>query len=136
MLGPRNAMRQPNFSVIYTISGGVISEPIIEPALNTPTAKARSRAGNHSDTTFMAPEKLPHSPVPIQNRTAENWNAVRAKVCNAAASDHHTTEKEKPLRAPMRSISQPTGNSPTIMPNMKAETRSEEHTSELQSLRH
>src|ERR1039458_6973888 len=103
MLGPRNAMRQPNFSVIYTISGGVMSEPIIEPGLNTPPPKAGLRVGDNNDTTFIAPEKLPHTPVPIQNRTAENWNAVRAKVCIAAASDHQTTEKEKTLRAPMRS---------------------------------
>src|SRR5215472_2614072 len=103
------------------MSGGVMSEPIIDPALKTPTAKARSRAGNHSDTTFMPPEKLPHSPVPIQNRKIENCMAERAMAFNPAASDHQTTENENPARTPARSISHPIGNSPTIMPNMKAE---------------
>ena len=34
-----------------------------------------------------------------------------------AASDHHVTENEKPPRTPIRSISQPMGNSPLIIPN-------------------
>src|SRR2546428_720010 len=99
-----------------------MSEPIMDPALNTPTANARSPAGNHSETTFMPPEKFPHSPVPLQKRKIENCSAERAIACKPAASDHQTTENENPPRTPKRSITQPTGNSPTIIPNMNPET--------------
>src|SRR5690348_7616032 len=120
--GATNATCHPNFSVKKAISGGAIRDPTIVPPLKTPTANAFSLAGNHSETTLTPPEKLPHSPVPIQNRKIENWNADRAIACRPAAKDHQATANERPRLTPKRSMTQPIGNSPTIIPNMNADT--------------
>jgi len=42
--------------------------PRHEPLLNNPMAKARSRAGNHSEIAFTPPGQLPASPSPSRNR--------------------------------------------------------------------
>ena len=44
------------------------------------------------------------------------------RVCAPVAVDHHRTAPSKPKRTPQRSMSQPMGNSPVIMPNWKAAT--------------
>ena len=87
------------------------------PLLKMPIASARSRLGNHSVTTFTPPEKLPHSPVPIQNRKIEKCQRFDAKTCAPVAADHDRTANVKPVRTPQRSMSIPIGNSPLIMPN-------------------
>ena len=43
-------------------------------------------------------------------------------ACSALAIDHQITAKVSPNRAPLRSISQPIGNSPATMPNWNADT--------------
>ncbi len=67
-----NAMRQPNASVIAgTISGARIA-PTLEPALNSPIAKVRSRWGNHSATAASAEGKAPDSPSASGMRASAN----------------------------------------------------------------
>src|SRR5260370_41977806 len=73
-LGTTNATRQPYRCTSHTTSGGAMIEPTIVPPLKMPTPSARSLGGNHSATTLVEPEKLPHSPVPSQNRRALNSN--------------------------------------------------------------
>lgn len=55
-LGNANAQRHPNASVTATSNGGARIDPSIDPPLKIPTASARSRTGNHCDTTFSPPE--------------------------------------------------------------------------------
>src|SRR6478672_11963343 len=64
-----NAQYQPNCTVINGTVIGVITAPMLVPALNTPVANARSLRGNHSATVFIAAGKLPDSPSPSTKRT-------------------------------------------------------------------
>ena len=48
---------------------GVITAPMLVPALKSPVANARSRFGNHSATVLIAAGKLPDSPRPSTKRT-------------------------------------------------------------------
>src|SRR6266566_5875007 len=121
-LGRTNAMRQPYRVTSQTTSGGAMTEPTMVPPLKIPTPSARSLGGNHSPTTLVEPEKLPHSPVPSQKRRKLNCNTEFASPCIALARDHQTMAKVKPRRAPQRSISMPIGNSPSIMPSWKKAT--------------
>src|SRR5262245_31749933 len=61
-------MRQPLANTIVAISGGAITAPRAEPVLNMPTASERSRAGNHSATTFADAGNPPPSPSPRRKR--------------------------------------------------------------------
>src|SRR4051812_33585103 len=71
-----NAARQPHARVIAGTTRGVTMAPMFDPALNTPTARARSFCGNHSDTALRLEGKLPDSPRPNVNRTSANWVMV------------------------------------------------------------
>src|SRR5216684_6451072 len=115
-------MRQPYRVTSQTTSGGAMTEPTMVPPLKIPTPSARSLGGNHSPTTLVEPEKLPHSPVPSQKRRRLNCPTEFASPCMALAIDHQISANEKPRRAPQRSISIPMGNSPSIMPNWKKAT--------------
>src|ERR1035441_445819 len=99
------AAGQPSFEMMYTTMGGARMAPTAEPLLNMPEARARSRSGNHSATTFTPPGQLPASPMPSRKRNMPKLKVPRAKACRKAAADHHAMQR-----------------------------RSEEHTSELQSL--
>ena len=121
-LGTRKATRQPYQCMSGTIRNGATALPIIDALLKMPTANARSRTGNHCATTLLPPEKLPHSPVPSQNRKKLKCSSEVATACRALAMDHHITAKVSPKRAPRRSISQPIGNSPKTMPIWKEAT--------------
>src|ERR1039458_3035265 len=101
-----NADCQPVRRIRYATIGGARIAPTADPLLNSPAASARSLSGNHSAPTFTAPGQFPASPMPSRNRNTPRLNVPRAHACSAAAMLHHATH------------------------------RSEEHTSELQSLRH
>src|SRR5688572_32882780 len=86
----RNAACQPQFSAIHGTSNGATMAPALLPALNNPTASARSFAGNHDDTALSAPGKFPASPRPNNARAAAKPATVRANACAIAAALHAT----------------------------------------------
>src|SRR6266545_4103759 len=67
-----NAQYQPKRTVMKGTVIGVITAPILVPALNSPVANARSRCGNHSATVLIAAGKFPDSPSPRTKRTRMN----------------------------------------------------------------
>ena len=58
------------------------------PLLKMPEASARSRAGNHSATTFTAAGQLPASPVPNKKRNPASDHAPVASEVRRPAVDH------------------------------------------------
>ena len=95
---------------------GVITAPMLVPALNSPVANARSRRGNHSATVLIAAGKLPDSPRPSRKRTNmkpatdEEYDSPKPPRTNAtpgpnrvasavaiAASDQMISASENPL---------------------------------------
>ena len=48
-----NAARQPNWTISHAAMAGVIIAPMADPLWNSPTALARSFAGNHSAQTLV-----------------------------------------------------------------------------------
>ena len=59
---------QHEHGVGAVVGSGVTIAPILEPALNTPVANARSFFGNHSATVLIAAGKLPDSVRPRNAR--------------------------------------------------------------------
>ena len=122
---------------------GVITAPILVPALNRPVANARSRRGNHSATVLIAAGKLPDSPSPSRKRTnrkpatddeyaspkppSMNATAGPMRVASAvaiAASDQTISASENPLRVPSRSMMRPANRKPIAYASWKAKTMS------------
>jgi len=94
-------------SAIQVTSGGATTAPRHEPLLNNPMAKARSRAGNHSETALTPPGQLPASPNPSRKRNSPKWSAELATACSMAATDHQVMVNEKPRRVPSQSMMRP-----------------------------
>src|SRR6185436_17173919 len=138
-----NAQYQPNRTVMNGTVIGVITAPMLVPALNTPVANARSLRGNHSATVLIAAGKFPDSPSPSMKRTKmnpatdEEYARPRAprnidaagpnRVTSAAAiaaSDHTTSASAKPLLMPMRSMIDPANRNPIAYASWNAKTMS------------
>ncbi len=81
--------------------------PNVEPLLKNPVAKARSLAGNHSETAFTPPGQFPASPMPNRNRNTPNDRTELAAACSMAATLHQPTVSAMPTRVPNRSIKRP-----------------------------
>ena len=77
------------------------------PLLNMPAASARSRAGNHSVTTFTAAGQLPASPMPSKKRKPASDHGPVASACRMPAVDHHAMHSAYPNRVPRRSKKRP-----------------------------
>src|ERR1017187_2667216 len=92
------------------------------PLLNIPMASVRSVLEKSRVPVLTPPEKFPRSPVPIQKRVSPNWTPVRARNCAPVADDHQNTASARPIRAPNRSMIEPIGISPDIIPNWNADT--------------
>ncbi|OQB94896.1 MAG: hypothetical protein BWX84_00108 [Verrucomicrobia bacterium ADurb.Bin118] len=99
---------------------GASTAPTFEPALKIPTAKARSRRGNHSAVVLTAAGKLPDSPKPSKNRAMPKPNGVRASACPAAARLHSTSATAYPMRVPTRSMKRPMMTKPMAYASVKA----------------
>src|SRR5438309_4730738 len=54
--------------MIQATTGGARIAPTEDPLLKMPEARARSRSGNHSATTFTPAGQFPASPMPSRNR--------------------------------------------------------------------
>src|SRR4029079_14751115 len=89
---PMKAYSQPHRSAIMGTTHGATIAPMLEPALKTPVANARSFRGNHSATVLIAAGKFPDSPRPSANRAAANCPPVRANAWAAAANDQTISE--------------------------------------------
>src|ERR1035438_7976190 len=81
--------------------------PTLEPLSKMATAIPRSRAGNHSATTLLAPGQLKPSPIPSRNRQKLKDETEFAKPVRILAADHQTTARLSPQRTPIRSRSRP-----------------------------
>src|ERR1700737_2437458 len=84
-----------------------MAPPIDDPLSNSAAARARSRLGNHSDTAFVAPGQFADSPAPRKNRTIAKLENPRAKALQMDATEYQITEKVKPRRVPILSITLP-----------------------------
>ncbi len=67
-------------------------EPSAVPALKMPTARARSRIGNHSAAAFTPPGITAASAAPSAKRATWNPKTDRASACDIAAADHALTK--------------------------------------------
>src|SRR5947209_4684963 len=89
------------------MTGGAITEPADEPALNMPTPSARCFGANHSDTALVAAGQLPGSPSPSKKRAAANDQTPVQKACSMAANDQTPMKREKLFFVPSRSTTYP-----------------------------
>src|SRR5205823_9726404 len=96
---------------------------------NNATAHPRSDFGNHSETVLVAPGQFAASPEPSRNRNNMKLLSPTASDVMAAATEYQLTASSRPRRVPNQSSTRPA----TVCISVYA-TRSEEHTSELQSL--
>src|ERR1019366_9026874 len=87
------AAGHPNFRMMSATTGGARMAPAAAPLLKMPEARARSRSGNHSDTTLTPADQLPASPVPSRKRNTPRLIGPRANACSSADSDHHPTHR-------------------------------------------
>ncbi|MNV34358.1 hypothetical protein D3C71_1257710 [compost metagenome] len=104
--------RQPSHRNSTAISGADTIAPIDAPALNTPCAKARSRAGNHSALAFTAPGQAPASLMPSIARTRLKDRMEWVTECSAIEIDQTAIDSAKPSRVPMMSNRRPNTNCP------------------------
>ena len=88
-------------------TGTASAPPRAVPALKIPTASARSRIGNHSETAFNPAGKLAGSAAPRRARKNESCSAERAKPWSMFATDQADTKIRKLRRVPSRSTSRP-----------------------------
>src|SRR2546429_5347394 len=86
-----NAARHPNCKTTHATNGGATIAPTADPLLKIPDARARSRGGNHSATTFTPAGQLPDSPIPRRNRAPPSDHGPNTQACKSAAVDHHAT---------------------------------------------
>ena len=78
-------------------SGTAITEPMLEPVLNSPKAVERSRAGNHSETALLEAGKPPPSPTPSRNRDTARPTKLLEKPWAITASAQKTLISKKPV---------------------------------------
>src|SRR3954469_23235082 len=91
----------------WTMMYGAMVAPSVAPSVYRPIAVARSRAGNHDDTTFVDPGQFPASPKPRLNRQAPSDIADRASPVSMFEIDHQPTKIVMLTRGPHRSTSRP-----------------------------
>src|ERR1035438_1675551 len=80
-------------AIIRGNANGTKSPPTLEPELNKPVARARSRLGNHSAVVLMAAGKLPPSPSP--NRIRQIKKPMIALPNRLPISGEHAVEKHR-----------------------------------------
>src|SRR5438067_13760067 len=94
-----------------TIITGAIALARLTATQMTLVARARSVDGIQRETTDEQLGKAPASPAPKRKRAARSEeNPVTAPV-NAVKADHQRTIRNKTVRGPMRSASNPLGAS-------------------------
>ena len=94
------------------MAGAETIAPIDAPALNTPCANARSRAGNHSALALTAPGHAPASLMPSIARTRLKESIEWVIACRAMEIDHTLIDRAKPRRVPIMSNRRPNRNWP------------------------
>src|SRR5579871_697500 len=100
-------VRQPSASDRKGMHTAATAAPMLDPLSKIATAMPRSRAGNHSATTLLAPGQFNPSPMPKRNRKKLNDATELAKPVKMLAMDHQTTARLRPQRTPMKSSSTP-----------------------------
>ncbi len=87
----------------HTTSGGASIEPNEAPILNTPPARPRSLAGNHSDTAFIPAGLAEPSAKPSRPRSTARVCQLVAMPCAMQISDQAVAKIAKPYLRPITS---------------------------------
>ena len=103
----RRSGRTPTAScrtrIAHATSGGASIEPNDAPMLNTPPARPRSCAGNHSDVAFIPAGFAEPSASPSSPRSQKSAVQLPARPCAMLMSDQATAKMAKPSLRPMTS---------------------------------
>src|ERR1700746_2924374 len=105
------------------VKKGAIAPPIEEPLSKKAVANARSRFGNHSETTLVAAGQLPDSAAPSKNRNAAKLRSPVAREVIVEMIEYQATVRLRPRRVPKRSNILPQRPCPTEYAIRKAITR-------------
>src|SRR5208337_4384869 len=100
--------RHPQYITMMGTMIGAVIAPTLLPALKMPVARARSLAGNHSDTALMEAGKLPPSARPRQAPATLKPSTVLMSACMQADKLHEATATGRPSLMPILSIKRPT----------------------------
>ena len=84
-----------------------MAPPIDEPLSYSAAAKPRSRFGNHSETTLLAPGQFADSPAPSKKRNAAKLLMPVANDVSSETMEYQVTLIVRPSRVPRRSIWRP-----------------------------
>src|SRR4051794_36042002 len=104
-----NDQCQPTASTISATMGSERAPPTLAPLSKMLVAKARSRLGNHSETTFELQGYAGASPMPSMRRRPNSDANPRPSAQAAVKKDHQTTAMAYVRRGPSLSTSQPDG---------------------------
>jgi len=85
-----------------------------EPESKMPTARARSRLGNHSETALVAAGQLADSPRPSRKRKTQKPRSPVARGVAMATREYQATARERPRRVPRRSTMRPERDWPMV----------------------